>query len=50
MYLSKGGRVTLIKSTLFKLPTYCLSLFSIPKEIAYRLENIHRDFLGGWCR
>ena len=27
LYLSKGGRVTLIKSTLFNLPTYFLSLF-----------------------
>jgi hypothetical protein len=27
MYLSKGGRVTLIKSTLSNLPTYFLSLF-----------------------
>jgi hypothetical protein len=28
MYLSKGGRVTLIKSTLSNLPTYFMSLFS----------------------
>jgi hypothetical protein len=27
LYLSKGGRVTLIKSTLSSLPTYLLSLF-----------------------
>ena len=30
LYLSKGGRVILIKSTLSNLPTYFLSLFPIP--------------------
>ncbi len=30
IYLSKRGRVTLIKSTLLSLPTYFLSLFPIP--------------------
>ena len=30
LYLSKGGKVTLIKSTLSNLPTYFLSLFPIP--------------------
>ena len=29
LYLSKGGRVTLIKSTISNLPTYFLSLFAI---------------------
>jgi hypothetical protein len=46
-YLSKGGRLTLIKSTFSSLPTYYLSLFPIPKEIAHRLEKIQRDFLWG---
>ena len=32
LYLSKGGRVTLIKSTLSNLPTYFLSLFPIMKN------------------
>ena len=40
MYLSKGGRLTLIKSTLSNLPTYYLSLFPIPKGIADRLEKV----------
>jgi hypothetical protein len=45
LYLSKGGKVTLIKSTLSNLPTYYLSLFPIPTAVAYRLEKLQRDFL-----
>ena len=45
MYLSKGGRVTLIKSTLSNIPTYYLSLFPIPMNVAQRIEKIQRDFL-----
>jgi hypothetical protein len=47
MYLSKGGQVTLIKSTLSSLPTYYLSLFPIPKSVAFRIDKIQRDFLWG---
>jgi hypothetical protein len=46
-YLSKGGRVTLIKSTLSNMPTYMLSLFPIPAYVAKRIEKIQWDFLGG---
>jgi hypothetical protein len=45
MYLSKGGRVTLIKSTLFNLPMYFLSLFPIPATVANCIEKIQRNFL-----
>ena len=45
LYLSKGGKVTLIKSTLSNLPTYFLSLFPIPSEVAKQLEKLQRDFL-----
>jgi hypothetical protein len=38
IYLSKGGRFTLIKSTLFNLPTYFMSLFSFPVGVANRLK------------
>jgi hypothetical protein len=38
LYLSKGGRVTLIHSTLSSIPTYYLSLFHIPVSVAKRLE------------
>jgi hypothetical protein len=47
LYLSKGGRVTLVKSTLSNLPTYFLSLFPIPSSVASRIEKLHRDFLWG---
>ena len=33
LYLSKGGRLTLIKSTLSSLPSYYLSLFPLPMSI-----------------
>ena len=40
LYLSKGGRVTLIKSTLSNLPTYFLSLFPIPASVANRIARL----------
>ena len=40
LYLSKGGRLTLLRSTLSSLPTYFLSLFTIPKAMAARMESI----------
>jgi hypothetical protein len=47
MYLSKGGRVTLIKSTLANVPIYFLFLFHLPRSVAARLEKLQRDFLWG---
>ena len=47
LYLSKGGRLTLLKSTLSSLSTYYLSLFTVPKAVAMRLERIQRNFLWG---
>ena len=44
LYLSKGGRLMLLK-VLSSLPTYFLSLFTIPKAVAARLESIQRSFL-----
>jgi hypothetical protein len=46
-YLSKGGRVLLIKSTLSSIPTYLLPLFHMPALVAKCLEKLQRDFLWG---
>lgn len=48
--LSKGGRLTLIKSTISYLPRYYLSLFTIPVEVANRFERLQRIFLLGGLR
>ncbi|RVW14147.1 putative ribonuclease H protein [Vitis vinifera] len=46
-YLSKGGRLTLIKSTLSNLLIYFMSLFVIPRKVRLRLKKIQREFLWG---
>ena len=46
-YISKGGRITLIRSTLSSLPIYYLSLFRMPQKVCARLERIQRQFLWG---
>ena len=43
--ISKGGRVTLIKSTLSNFPTYFLSLFPIPASVANRIARLQQNFL-----
>ncbi|XP_062167013.1 uncharacterized protein LOC133873310 [Alnus glutinosa] len=47
MYLSKGGRVTLIKSTLSNLPEYCLSLFPILANVNGCGALVLREMLSG---
>ena len=45
MSLSKGGRVTLMKSTFYNLPAYFMSRFPLPASVAYLIEKFQRDFL-----
>jgi hypothetical protein len=47
MYLSKGGRIALIKSTLSNFPTYLLSILPIPVAVAIHIESIQCGFLWG---
>ena len=47
LYLSKGGRLTLLRSTFSSFPMYFLSLFTIPKAVAARMKSIQRNFLWG---
>jgi hypothetical protein len=47
MYLWKGGRLTLLKSTISNLPMYYLSLFPILVGVSNRLDKLQRDFLCG---
>ena len=46
-YILKGGRITLIRSTLSNLPIYFMSIFQLPRVVRMRLKQIQRDFLWG---
>ncbi|KAK3199333.1 hypothetical protein Dsin_022748 [Dipteronia sinensis] len=46
-FLSKGGRLVLIKSILSSIPTYYLSVFKILIEVAQKIEKLQRSFLWG---
>ncbi|KAA0039770.1 LINE-1 retrotransposable element ORF2 protein [Cucumis melo var. makuwa] len=43
--LSKGGKITLIKSSLASLPTYQLSIFKAPVSTCKNIEKTWRNFL-----
>jgi len=47
MYLFKGGRITLVKSTLSNLPMYFMSLYSLLVGVANCVEKLQCDFLWG---
>lgn len=55
MWLSLGGRITLIKSSLAKLPLYFMSMFLVLNWIIEKIIKIQRNFLwsgsdlGNWC-
>ncbi len=40
LYLSRGGRVMLIKGTLSSIPTYFMSLFNLPSSVANKLDKL----------
>ena len=46
-FISKGGRITLIRSTLSSMPIYLMFLLRMPRVVSLRLEKIQRDFLWG---
>jgi hypothetical protein len=47
IYLSKGSRITLIKSMLSNLLIYVLSIFPIPVGVANHIKKLQRDILWG---
>ena len=47
-YISKGGRVTLIKRTLASFPLYQMSLVRMSTAVAKRLEKLQRNSVGWW--
>ncbi|KAK3229395.1 hypothetical protein Dsin_001276 [Dipteronia sinensis] len=46
-FLSKGGRLILIKAVLSSLPTYFLSVFKVPGGVAQMIERFQRNFFWG---
>ena len=36
----ESGRLTLVKSTISNLPTYFMSIRTIPVSVTHRLENV----------
>ncbi|RVX23538.1 putative ribonuclease H protein [Vitis vinifera] len=49
-YLSKGGRITLIKSTLSSIPLYQMSVFRMPKSVVRRIEKASQRLFVGWSQ
>ena len=45
--MSKGERITLIRSTLVSMPIYLMSFMRMPRVVKLRLEQTQRDFLWG---
>ncbi|XP_026416456.1 uncharacterized protein LOC113311876 [Papaver somniferum] len=48
-FLSKAGKLTLVKSVLLILPVYYFSLFMAPKSVIKKIEKVIRSFLWDGC-
>ena len=46
-YISHGGRLTLIRSTLFSMPVYFVSLFRMLSVMKQKLEIVQKRYLLG---
>ncbi|KAK0601643.1 hypothetical protein LWI29_026061 [Acer saccharum] len=46
-FLSKGGRLVLIKSVLSTIPIYYMSMFKVPSNAALVIEKCQRSFFWG---
>jgi mannosylglycoprotein endo-beta-mannosidase len=42
--LSTGGRITLINACLSSLPTYCMSMYLLPKTIIKNMDSVRKRF------
>jgi mannosylglycoprotein endo-beta-mannosidase len=42
--LSIGGRTMLIKACLSSIPTYCMSMYLLPKTIVKRMDRTRKRF------
>jgi hypothetical protein len=47
LYLSKGSRITLIKSTVANLPMYYMYIFPLLVGVANRIDKLQRDLWVG---
>ena len=44
-HISKGGRITLIESTLLNLPLYLMPILPLPRKVRLRLDQMQMNFL-----
>lgn len=45
IFLSFGGRITLVQSCFSFIPAYFLLIFKVPIKMANKIEKLQRDFL-----